>query len=214
MTVGPSKPPGDGAMLPHRIVLNARQMPSYAYGSRSPIWWGTLGFAAAEGMGFALAIGAYFYLVFVNGNWPLSAPAPDLLWSGLFTLVMLASLWPNHMVKRDGEREDLAKSRRDLVIMSVIGLVLLGLRIMELGSLHVRWDQNAYGSILWFLLGLHTLHLVTDLGDTIVLTVLMFTRHGHGKRFSDIGDNAFYWYFVVASWVPIYLLIYWFPRWW
>jgi cytochrome c oxidase subunit 3 len=118
------------------------------------------------------------------------------------------------MVKRDGEREDLAKSRRDLVIMSVIGLVLLGLRIMELGSLHVRWDQNAYGSILWFLLGLHTLHLVTDLGDTIVLTVLMFTRHGHGKRFSDIGDNAFYWYFVVASWVPIYLLIYWFPRWW
>jgi cytochrome c oxidase subunit III len=214
MTSGPSRPPAGGAMLPHRIVLNARQMPSYAYGHRSPIWWGTLGFAAAEGMGFALAIGAYFYLVFVNGNWPLSAPAPDLLWSGLFTLVMLASLWPNHMTKRDGEREDLAKSRRDLVIMSLIGLVLLGLRIMELGSLHVRWDQNAYGSILWFLLGLHTLHLVTDLGDTIVLTVLMFTGHGHGKRFSDIGDNAFYWYFVVASWVPIYLLIYWFPRWW
>nr|WP_183450254.1 cytochrome c oxidase subunit 3 [Microvirga lupini] len=201
-------------MLPHSIVLNARQMPSYAYGHRSPIWWGTLGFAAAEGMGFALAIGAYFYLVFINGNWPLSAPAPDLFWSSLFTLVMLASLWPNHMAKRNGGREDLAKSRRDLVIMSVIGLVLLGLRIMELGSLHVRWDQNAYGSILWFLLGLHTLHLVTDIGDTIVLTALMFTRHGHGKRFSDIGDNAFYWYFVVASWAPIYLLVYWFPRWW
>ncbi|MBB3019174.1 heme/copper-type cytochrome/quinol oxidase subunit 3 [Microvirga lupini] len=214
MTAGPSKPPAGGAMLPHSIVLNARQMPSYAYGHRSPIWWGTLGFAAAEGMGFALAIGAYFYLVFINGNWPLSAPAPDLFWSSLFTLVMLASLWPNHMAKRNGGREDLAKSRRDLVIMSVIGLVLLGLRIMELGSLHVRWDQNAYGSILWFLLGLHTLHLVTDIGDTIVLTALMFTRHGHGKRFSDIGDNAFYWYFVVASWAPIYLLVYWFPRWW
>ena len=58
MTAGPSKPHIDGAMLPHRIVLNARQMPSYAYGQRSPIWWGTLGFAAAEGMGFALAVGA------------------------------------------------------------------------------------------------------------------------------------------------------------
>jgi cytochrome c oxidase subunit III len=203
-----------GAPLPHRIVLNARQMPSYAYGHRSPIWWGTLGFAAAEGMGFALAIGAYFYLVFVNGNWPLSAPAPDLFWSGLFTLLMVISIWPNHMAKRNGEQENLGRSRRDLVIMSLIGLALLGLRVMELGSLYVRWDQNAYGSILWFLLGLHTLHLVTDLGDTIVLTVLMFTRHGHGKRFSDIGDNAFYWYFVVASWLPIYLIIYWFPRWW
>ena len=51
-------------------------------------------------------------------------------------------------------------------------------------------------------------------GDTIVLTVLMFTRHGHGKRFSDVGDNAFYWYFVVASWLPIYMILYWLPRWW
>ena len=25
-------------------------------------------------------------------------------------------------------------------------------------------------------------------------------------------DNAFYWDFVVVSWIPIYLLIYWVPR--
>lgn len=203
-----------GELLPHRIVLNARSMPHYAYGHRSPIWWGTIAFAVAEGMGFALAIGVYFYLVFINGNWPLSAPPPDLFWSSLFTLVMLASAWPNALAKRDGEHEDLGRSRRDLVIMSLVGLILLGIRIMEFGVLHVRWDQNAYGSILWVLLGLHTLHLLTDLGDTIVLAVLMFTRHGHGKRFSDVGDNAFYWYFVIASWLPIYLIIYWFPRWW
>lgn len=209
-----SSPSPGGALLPHRVVLNAQHMPSYAYGHRSPIWWGTLGFVAAEGMGFALAAGAYFYLVFINGSWPLSAPAPDLLWSSLFTILVLVSAWPNHMAKRNSEREDLARTRRDLVLMSLIGIALMGLRVIELGSLHVRWDQNAYGSILWFLLGLHTLHLVTDLGDTVVLTVLMFTRHGHGKRFSDVGDNAFYWYFVIASWLPLYLLIYWFPRWW
>ncbi|KLK93630.1 cytochrome C oxidase subunit III [Microvirga vignae] len=214
MTAGSSHPRPSETPLSHRIVLNARHMPSYSYGHRSPIWWGTLSFAAAEGMGFVMVVGAYFYLVFINGNWPLSAPPPDLLWSSLFTVLMLASIWPNQMAKRDGEREDLSRSRRDLVIMSLIGLALLGIRVLELGTLHVRWDQNAYGSILWLLLGLHTLHLATDLGDTIVLTVLMFTRHGHGKRFSDVGDNAFYWYFVVASWPPIYVIIYWFPRWW
>ena len=212
MTSGPSQPYAE-TPLPHRIVLNARQMPSYAYGHRSPIWWGTLGFAAAEGMGFAMAVGAYFYLVFVNGNWPLSAPAPDLLWSGLFTVAMLASLWPNHMAKRDGEREDLARSRRDLVIMSLIGIALLGLRIMEFSVLHVRWDQNAYGSITWVLLGLHATHLITDVGDTLVLLALMFTRHATGRRFSDVSDNAFYWYFVVGAWLPLYVLIYWVPRW-
>jgi heme/copper-type cytochrome/quinol oxidase subunit 3 len=41
----------------------------------------------------------------------------------------------------------------------------------------------------------------------------MFTRHGHmTRRFSDVNDNAVYWDFVVVSWLPIYGLIYWFPR--
>jgi heme/copper-type cytochrome/quinol oxidase subunit 3 len=67
--------------------------------------------------------------------------------------------------------------------------------------------------VVWFLLGLHTTHLLTDVADTIVLTALMFTRHGfNGRRFSDVTDNAFYWDFVILSWLPIYFLIYWVPR--
>jgi heme/copper-type cytochrome/quinol oxidase subunit 3 len=65
---------------------------------------------------------------------------------------------------------------------------------------------------VWLIHGLHTTHLVTDVVDTVVLTALMFTRHAHGKRFSDVEDNAVYWDFVVLSWLPIYLLLYWFPR--
>jgi cytochrome c oxidase subunit 3 len=77
----------------------------------------------------------------------------------------------------------------------------------------VLWDSNAYGSIVWTLLGLHTLHIATDLADTLVLTALMFTRHGYmTRRFSDVNDNAVYWDFVVLSWMPIYALVYWFPR--
>jgi heme/copper-type cytochrome/quinol oxidase subunit 3 len=214
MTSGSFSTQGGARPLPHRVVLNARHMPTYAHGSRSPMWWGTVGFAAAEAMGFAMAIGAYFYLVFVNGTWPLSAAPPDLFWSSLHTFVILISVWPNQLAKKNGEREDLGRVRRDLVIMTLIGVVLLGLRVLEFGTLHVRWDQNAYGSIVWLLLGLHTAHLLTDVIDTIILAVLMFTRHGRGKRFSDVGDNAFYWYFVVLSWLPLYVIIYWFPRWW
>jgi cytochrome c oxidase subunit III len=48
----------------------------------------------------------------------------------------------------------------------------------------------------------------------VVLTTVMFTRHAKsGRRFSDVSDNAFYWYFVVATWLPLYVLIYWVPRW-
>ena len=97
--------------------------------------------------------------------------------------------------------------------MSAIGVATVGIRFWEFTQLYVRWDQNAYGSLLWLLLGLHYTHLITDVGDTLVLTALMFTSHGRGKRFSDVSDNAFYWYFVVARWLPIYLLVYWAPRW-
>ena len=62
--------------------------------------------------------------------------------------------------------------------------MLVAIRFYEFTQLNVRWDQNAYGSVTWLLLGLHATHIITDLGDTLVLTALMFTRHAHGKRFS------------------------------
>lgn len=208
MTAGPlSAPPRQ------RVVLNLRQLPSYAHGSRSTQWWGTMGFCAAEGIGFVLAFGAYFYLVFINGAWPLSSKPPDIYTSTLHTVLMLASLWPNHLAKRASEREDLGRVRRYLVIMSVLGVALLALRGLEIALLHTKWDHNAYGSIVWLLIGFHTTHLLTDVIDTIVLMVLMFTRHGSGKRFPNVGQNADYWYFVVAAWLPLYVIVFWFPRW-
>jgi hypothetical protein len=46
-----------------------------------------------------------------------------------------------------------------------------------------------------------------------VLTAMMFTRHGYeSKRFVDVSENCFYWYFVVLSWIPIYAVLYWSPR--
>jgi cytochrome c oxidase subunit III len=195
-----------------RPVQDLSGLPTYGFGHRMTVAWGTLAFIILEGMGFVIGAGAYLYLAWLNPEWPLSVRPPDLFWSSLLTVVLLASLGPNYLAQKDPEKHDLRKVQRDLVIMSLIGLALLAIRAMEFSTLHVKWDTNAYGSLLWVLLGLHTLHLATDVVDTIVLTALMFTHHAHGKRFSDVSDNAFYWYFVVASWLPIYVLIYWASR--
>jgi heme/copper-type cytochrome/quinol oxidase subunit 3 len=200
-------------MRPMRIVEDVSALPDYGFGPKSPIWWGTLAFCALEGMGFALAVAAYLYLLHVNPQWPL-ADVPPNHWPGtILTVILLASLWPNHLADKAGHAHDKRTTQRLLVLMSAIGLVLIGIRLYEFTVLNVRWDQNVYGSITWFILGLHATHIITDVGDTIVLAALMFTRHGHGKRFSDVSDNAFYWYFVVATWIPLYLLVYWVPRW-
>lgn len=199
--------------MKQRAVLDVSQLAEYGFDATSPMWWGTLGFMAIEGTGFVLAIGAYGYLAFINPHWPPAVAAPPLGPASWLLLVLLLSLYPNYKVDQYARRRDLGKSRWLLVLMTVLGVLPLVIRGFELAALNVRWDSHAYGSIVWLLLGLHTVHLLTDVVDTAVLAVLMFTRHGHGKRFSDISDNAFYWYFVVASWVILYLVIYWMPRW-
>jgi cytochrome c oxidase subunit 3 len=193
--------------------LDVSGLPSYRFSHHSPMWWGTLGMIAIEGTVFALSIATYFYLRMHSVTWPMSALPPDLLWGTLNTAIMLGSLVPNHFAKKAGEREDLHGVRIWLIAGLVFSLGFLSVRVMEFAALNVRWDSNAYGSIVWTMLGLHTTHLITDLADTLVLAALMFTRHARNpRRFGDVQDNALYWNFVVLTWLPIYGCIYYVPR--
>jgi len=193
-------------------ALDVRELPTVVFGHRSLMWWGTLGMMAIEGTVFALAIMAYFYLRSHQETWPISSLPPDLLWGTVNLGVMLVSFLPAHLAKKAAEALRLRQVQVWLVVSCVFGIVFVIVRGFEFATLNVRWDSNAYGSVVWLLLGLHTTHIVTDLIDTIVLTVLFFTGPLDGKRYGDVSENSFYWYFVVATWIPIYLVIYWGAR--
>ena len=190
-------------------ALDVRELPTVVFSHRSLMWWATLGMMAIEGTFFALAVMAYFYLRSHSATWPISAPPPDLLWGTLNTVVMLASLLPAHFAKREAEALRLRGVRLWLLASLAVGALFTALRVMEFAALNCRWDSSAYGSVVWLLLALHTTHIVTDLSDTVVLTALFFKGPLDGKRFVDVSENSFYWYFVVASWLPLYLVIYW-----
>jgi heme/copper-type cytochrome/quinol oxidase subunit 3 len=193
--------------------VDARVLPSYAYGASSLMWWGTVGVAAIEGTVFALAIMIYFYVRTRVESWPPSVPPPDLLWGTVNTVILLLSCIPNQMAKKAGEREDLAGVRLWMSVCTIFAIAFLVVRAFEFAALNVKWDTNAYGSAVWFLLGLHTTHLATDFVDTVVLGALMFTGPLERHRFVDVSENAVYWYFVVGAWLPIYFVLYWAPRW-
>lgn len=194
-------------------VLDVSALPPGAFGSRTLAYWGTLGIIAIEGMAFALAIGAYAYLVTRRPAWPPDGvAAPDLLWGTLNTVVLLASLIPNQLARRSGERVDLRGVRIWMLLCLVFALAFNIIRIYEFAHLNVSWNRDSYGSIVWLLLGLHTTHIVTDFLDSIVLTALMFVGPVEEHWFVDVEQNAVYWYFVVFAWLPIYGVIYWVPR--
>jgi cytochrome c oxidase subunit 3 len=203
-------------MMPEpQFTADLRDLPTAAFGHRSLTWWGILAFMAIEGTAFALAWAAYFFLMAQEANWPPDPiPSPGLLPGTLFTLVLLASEIPNTIIKKAAEAHDIVWVRLGLPIIIFIGLILFVLRGFEFAALHVSWTDNAYGSVMWMLLLLHTTHVLTDWVDTVVLTALMYTPHGtQPRRFVDVSENSLYWRFVWLSWLPMYLMLYWVPRW-
>lgn len=201
------------AVPPVRNVGDVSGLPDGAMGPTNLVWWGNLGFMLIEGTAFALAIGAYLYLQSRSPAWPLAGDRmPDLLWSAIFTAGLVASVAPNFWVSRKAKAKSAAGVRRGTLSMALIGIALLAIRAFELGHLNIRWDDDAYGSVLWMLMVLHTSHLVTDLGDTIVQSAWLYSHRIDTDQFSDVQDNCDYWNFVVIAWLPIYFLIYWLPR--
>jgi heme/copper-type cytochrome/quinol oxidase subunit 3 len=193
---------------PQGGALDVRGLPSFGFSHSSLMWWGTAGLMAIEGTVFAIAIVMYFYLRSHADSWPTSAPAPELAWGTINTVILLISVVPNHFAKRAAERLDRHGVQLWLTICLAFGYAFLIVRGFELAALNVRWDASAYGSVVWLLMLLHTTHLVTDAWDTTVLDVLFFTGPLEGRRYVDVSENALYWYFVVLSWLPIYAVVY------
>jgi cytochrome c oxidase subunit III len=171
-----------------------------------------MGLILIEGTAFGLLIAAYIFLKWRVPEWPPGFAPPDLLWGTLTTIVVIASVVPNELAKRAAEKLDLQRTRLWVWISVGFAVAFMVTRAFEFTALNVWYDDNAYGSIVWFLLGTHTAHVVTDIIDTAVLATMLMIAPLDAPRFVDVSENAFYYYFVVFSWLPIYALLYLAPR--
>jgi cytochrome c oxidase subunit III len=189
--------------------VDVSHLPTTTFSHRSLAWWGTLGFMAIEGTTLFIAVVAYFYLSRNFQTWPPEhTMRPSVLWPTVQVLVLLASLIPTVLADRAAYRIDLPKLRQWFVVMLVFELVSVVVRWQEFLSLNVRWDSNAYGSAAWTLVGLHSTLLLADLFETTVLTAILFSSRLVDRHYSDATDVTFYWYFLVAAWIPIYVIVY------
>jgi cytochrome c oxidase subunit 3 len=197
-----------------RFTDDVAELPTHRFGPSSLTWWGVIGFMVVEGAAFALAFAAYFFLMGHEQGWPPEGrAAPGLLAGTLFTIVILLSEIPNTMIKKAANAYDTDKVRALMPVIVGIGVVLLIIRGFEFNSLNCRWTDNAYGSIIWALLLLHTSHILTDWVDTVVLAALMRTPLGYeARRCVDVDENSLDWRYVWLLWLPIYAMIYWVPR--
>lgn len=189
-------------------ALDVSGLPSYGFAHRSLMWWGNAGMMTIEGVAFGFMVVIYFYLRDISRVWPDAGSPPDLLWGTLNLAVILVSAVPNYLAQEAALDRSLPRVRIWLYVCSAFGIALVAVRWFEFGALNVRWDDGAYGSVVWVLMGLHSFNLLTDVLDTFVLTAVTYSKPVEGKRFVDIAENCGYWYFVVLTWLPIYAVVY------
>ena len=201
-------------ILEPRFTDDLADVPTHKFGPSSLTWWGIIAFMVIEGGFFMLTFAAYFFLMGHEQGWPPEGrQAPDVLAGTLFTIVIILSEIPNTMIKKAARAGDIPAIRRLILVMTAVGAILLVIRGFEFNNLNCRWTDDAYGSIIWALLLLHTTHLITDWGDTVVLGALIYTPVAYeGRRQVDVDENSLYWRYVWLLWLPIYLMIYWVPR--
>lgn len=195
-------------------TIDVSQLPTYAFGHRALTWWATWSMLLMEGTMLVILLVSYFFLRMGVPDWPpRPTPPPNLFWGTLNTIIIVASVFPNHLAKAAAERLDLKRVRLWTIVTFAFGIAFAIIRMFfEFKNLNVHWMQNAYGSIVWFNMGFHTAHVLTDLVDTAVLIVLMFVGPIEGRRFVDFSENSIYWNFVVVIWVVTYAVIYLAPR--
>lgn len=200
-------------MKPERAVLDISDLPSVVYGPRDLMWWGTILMMVIEGFSLALVAFTYIYLRKNSIEWPpAGTPLPSLTIPSMNMGFMLASLPLAWWTRGRAQRLDIKGIRIGMILSSVAALVAMGLRFFEFAALNTQWNSNAYGSVVWFILGLHATLMLFDVYDTVGLTCIFFSRNLEAKHYVAVTDNEEYWVFTVLVWLPLYVLVFFGPR--
>ena len=199
--------------MPERREDQGDRLPTMVHGFRSNIYWGMLGLITVEVAVFSTLIVSYFYLmVRGEGMWPPTSEPPGLLLPTINTFVLFASSAAIHMADKAVRVDELRKMRLGLMVSVVLAVTFLGIKVAELAEKPYQWDTHAYGSMVWTMLGLHSLHVFSVMLKSVVVTVLAFRGYFSSRWYRGMEVNGLYWHFVVLIWLPLYFVIYLTPR--
>ena len=203
-----------------RAVIDISELPHHEFDTYDPVWWGNNFLLAIETSMFGILIATYFYLRQNFTEWPppvaqLTAtlkPLPQLGYGTAVTILLVFGCVPMVLTDIAARRGNRAVSQIGLIIAVACGLAAVVLRGFEFSAVYFRWDSNAYGSVVWFMFGMHMLHLLVLTTEAILLMIWIFTREYDMKHRVDIVTVAVYWYWVTAIWLLLYAIIYFTPR--
>lgn len=194
-------------------VIDVRHLPNLVKGSRAPLWWGMVMLLVIESAVVGTLITTYFYLRINHADWPpAGVDPPKLLLPTVNTAILLASSVPIYLADHGITQGKVRQLFWGMVGSIVLGLTFLTLKVIEYSDVPYRWDDHAYGSIVWLMIGFHSAHVASVILKSAFVAVLAWRGYFNAERLLGVQVNGLYWHFVVAIWLPLYVVLYWAPR--
>jgi heme/copper-type cytochrome/quinol oxidase subunit 3 len=196
------------------VAIDVRHLPDSAVNTKSLLWWGQCFMIVIEGTVLALVAVTYFYIRFWMPHWPPpGADLPGLRWPIVNLLVLLASWIPTKYADKCAEAGDLDGVRVGLVFEIALGWAFVVGRVLLWQQFRFDYASHAYGSVVFTILGLHTMHAVLALAEAMVLLLIaLMPGLMHDEQRIGVLASGLYWDFVIASWIPLFVIVYLGPR--
>lgn len=181
---------------------------------RSSAWWGMVLLLATETTLFALLLAAYFYLRFRSTQgWPPDGISdPAILKPLLATLILVVAIVPFAGAAAAAARLRPAAARLWLLAGAVLGVGFLVFQyvLVDESLDRFRPEDDAYGSIVYTLIGLHFVHVA--IGVLLALWALVRASRFDRTALVTVRVIALYWYFLAAVAMLVFLTLYLSPR--
>lgn len=202
-------------------VIDVSKLPANAMDWHSPVWWGNTLMIFIESTTMALLVASCFYLARNFPEFPpprvnrapiIYHPLPDLPMGTANLVLIVAACIPMYLT------DVAARARRGKAVLiglfAMLALVVIAiiLRCREFPSVHFRWNDNAYGSILWAMLGMHLTYLIAASAEFLIMGLWLLTHRLDDKHALDVTLAGGYWYWVAGTQVVLYAVIYLAPR--
>lgn len=202
-----------------RRILDVSALPNDSIDSCEPVWWGNALLMCIETTTIILLLVTYFYLRKNFTIWPppnpntvppLYRPVPDLLIPSIEAAIAVLSCLPMYWTDMAARRDDAPAVKRGLWLMIAVCVVMIVLRFMEMRSSHLKfkWDDNAYASTIWTILGLHLTYLLGAVAEFFIMVLWIHKHSLDPKHGLDVTLAGGYWYWTAITWVACFATVY------
>lgn len=187
----------------------ASDLPRNVSDARSTSWLGTLLAVGCQAVLLVSLIIAYVYLGSGAGSWPpVGISLPDLSLASAGTALLLASTIPMAWARAGIQNGQRLRLKLGLALSSLLGAGFVGIAAYEYVRQEFDITTHAYASSFLVLLGFHTLQAIVGLVMIVLVQVWTWLGYYDEERHAAVQNTALNWYYVVASWLIVFAVLY------